>query len=40
MSLNVGDKIPEFELFNHDKLSTVIKIFWGKNNVCFYAIPV
>jgi len=41
MSLNIGDQIPEFELYNHDKTKYSDKDFLGqKNNVCLYAIPI
>ena len=33
MSLNIGDKIPEFELFNYDKTKLSDKDFLGKKTM-------
>ena len=33
MSLNIGDKIPEFELYNHDKLKHSDKDFLGQKTM-------
>ena len=33
MSLNIGDRIPEFELFNHDKTKYSDKDFLGKKTM-------
>ena len=33
MSLNIGDKIPEFELYNHDKTKHSDKDFLGKKTM-------
>ena len=30
MSLNIGDQIPEFELYNHDKTNIATKTSWVK----------
>ena len=33
MSLNIGDKIPEFELYNHDKTKHSDKDFLGQKTM-------
>ena len=33
MSLNIGDKIPEFELFNYDKTKLSDKDFLGQKTM-------
>ena len=40
VSLNIGDKIPEFELFNYDKTKLSDKDFLGKKTMFVFELII